>query len=98
MTTLNITLPEDLRAIVEEQIASGKYSDHSEYVRSLIRQDQRRLNQSQLEAELLRRLEGQSVEVDAADRRETRNEFARLMKMGAKATKRSHGRSVRSSK
>ena len=38
MTTMNISLPADLRAIVEEQVASGRYATHSDYVRNLIRQ------------------------------------------------------------
>jgi len=80
MTTLSISLPEELRAIVEEQIASGRYSDHSEYLRSLIRQDQHRINQRQLEAELLARLQGESVEMDAADWKEIREEFQRLVR------------------
>ena len=95
MTTMNISLPEELRAIVEEQIASGRYSDHSEYVRSLIRQDQRRINQSRLESELLARLKGESVIMDDADWKEIRAEFGRQLKSDTAKRKRSVQRGVK---
>jgi antitoxin ParD1/3/4 len=42
MPTMNISLPEPLRAFVEEQIARRRYGTTSEYVRDLIRRDQDR--------------------------------------------------------
>ncbi len=41
-STLNISLPEQMRSFVEEKISSGGYGTISEYVRELIRADQRR--------------------------------------------------------
>ena len=41
-STLNISLPEPMRQFVEEKINSGGYGTISEYVRELIRADQRR--------------------------------------------------------
>ncbi len=41
MTTLNISLPEKMRSFVEEKIARGSYGTISEYVRELIRNDER---------------------------------------------------------
>lgn len=38
---MNIALTEPLRAWVAERVASGEYDDTSEYVRDLIRKDQR---------------------------------------------------------
>ena len=43
MSTMNISLPEALKAFVDEQVASGDYGTSSEYVRELIRRDQDRL-------------------------------------------------------
>ena len=43
MGTMNVSLPESLRAFVEEQVAHRGYSTTSEYVRELIRNDQDRL-------------------------------------------------------
>jgi antitoxin ParD1/3/4 len=42
MPTMNISLPESLRAFVDEQIAQRRYGTTSEYVRDLIRRDQDR--------------------------------------------------------
>ena len=42
MPTMNISLPEALRAFVDEQIARRGYGTTSEYVRDLIRRDQDR--------------------------------------------------------
>ena len=39
MTSLNISLPEPLKAYVESKVATGDYGTPSEYVRELIRRD-----------------------------------------------------------
>ena len=39
---MNISLPETLKAFVDEQVASRGYGTSSEYVRDLIRKDQDR--------------------------------------------------------
>ncbi len=41
MSTMNISLPESLKAFVDQQVQAG-YSTSSEYVRELIRRDQQR--------------------------------------------------------
>jgi len=40
MTTMNISLPESLKAFVEKQVTGGGFGTGSEYIRSLIRKDQ----------------------------------------------------------
>ena len=50
---MNISIPDQLKAFVEEQISSGRYSSASEYVRELIRMDEQRKAQEQLERLLL---------------------------------------------
>ncbi len=42
MSTMNISLPDALRAFVEEQVQSGGYASSSEYLRQLIREEQDR--------------------------------------------------------
>jgi antitoxin ParD1/3/4 len=42
LTSLNISLPEALKKFVEAQTAEGGYSTPSEYVRQLLREDQKR--------------------------------------------------------
>ena len=39
MTTMNISLPDPLKAFVDEQVARRRYGSTSEYVRALIRRD-----------------------------------------------------------
>jgi antitoxin ParD1/3/4 len=53
MTSLNISLPETLKKFVEQQAEQGGYSTPSEYVRQLLREDQKRNAEDQLEALLL---------------------------------------------
>jgi antitoxin ParD1/3/4 len=64
MTTINISLPEQMRLFVEEQVTAGGYSTTSEYIRSLIRQDNERKNREHLDNLLLQGLaSGESIEV-----------------------------------
>jgi len=40
MATMNVSLPEPMKAWVEAQVESGHYSNASDYIRALIRRDQ----------------------------------------------------------
>lgn len=62
MESMNISLPEPLKQFVDEQIAGGRYGSVSEYMRSLIREDEKRKAQERLEALLL---EGLNTEESA---------------------------------
>lgn len=42
MATMNVSLPDPMKAWVEEQAKGGKYGNASDYVRDLIRKDQDR--------------------------------------------------------
>jgi antitoxin ParD1/3/4 len=42
MSTMNVSLPDELRAFVDEQVTDGRYGSTSEYVRELIQRDQDR--------------------------------------------------------
>ncbi len=39
MTTMNVSLPDDLKGFVDSQVNQGNYGSTSEYVRELIRRD-----------------------------------------------------------
>jgi antitoxin ParD1/3/4 len=52
MTSLNISLPDPLKAYVEDRVASGDFGTPSEFIRNLIRQDKEQ-RRSRLETELL---------------------------------------------
>ncbi|MBO1350119.1 MAG: type II toxin-antitoxin system ParD family antitoxin [Hormoscilla sp. GUM202] len=57
MTTLNISLTEELRAFIDEQVAQGSYNNASEYVQNLI-------IKAQLETMLLEGLDsGEPIDV-----------------------------------
>jgi antitoxin ParD1/3/4 len=43
MSTMNISLPDSLKAFVDDRVSAGDYGTSSEYVRELIRKDQDRL-------------------------------------------------------
>ncbi len=42
MATMNVSLPEPMKAWVERQAESGHYGNASDYIRDLIRKDQER--------------------------------------------------------
>lgn len=53
MASLNISLPQSLKDYVEAQVSAGGYSTPSEYLRELLRQDQKQRTEDKLEALLL---------------------------------------------
>jgi antitoxin ParD1/3/4 len=53
MQTMSISLPETMWEFVEEQVVAGDYSSASEYMRDLVRADQKRHAKTQLEQVLL---------------------------------------------
>ena len=53
MQAMNISLPDQLKEFVDDQVGSGRYSSVSEYVRVLIRDDEKRKAQEKLEALLM---------------------------------------------
>lgn len=52
-STMNISLPEKLKRFVRERAKSAHYSNPSDYVRSLIREDQRRVAAEKLLEDLI---------------------------------------------
>ncbi len=57
MDTMNIALPESMKTFVQERVAEGGYSSASEYVRDLIRADQKRKAEERIDALLLEGLD-----------------------------------------
>ena len=65
---MNISLPDSMRAYIEEQVARGGYSTVSEYFRELVRQDQKQKAQERLEVLLLQGLDsGTATSMNAED-------------------------------
>ena len=66
MSSLNISLPKQLKTYVESQVEKGEYGTPSEYVRELIRRDkERRLRR--LEKELLEALHSGDIELQESE-------------------------------
>jgi len=64
MQTMNISLPDPMKQFVEDQVTAGAYSSASEYVRELVRADQKRHAKEQLEQVLLSAINsGDPIEV-----------------------------------
>jgi antitoxin ParD1/3/4 len=64
METMNIALPESMKHFVQERVAEGGYSSVSEYVRELIRADQKRKVEERIDTLLLEGVEsGQPIPV-----------------------------------
>jgi len=64
MASLNISLPQSLKDYVEYQVSEGGYSTPSEYLRELVRQDQKRRSEDKLESLLLAGLDsGEPIQI-----------------------------------
>jgi antitoxin ParD1/3/4 len=57
METMNIALPESLKQFVQARVSEGGYSSVSEYVRELIRADQKHRVEERIDALLLEGLD-----------------------------------------
>ena len=65
MATLNISIPDNMRQWINSQAEGGKYTSASDYLRDLVRTDQR--TKEELDNMLLKGIEsGTAVEPDAA--------------------------------
>ena len=69
MATMNVSLPEPMKAWVEQQTRDGRYGNASDYVRELIRKDQdRRAAIETLQEAITEGLEsGEPRDFDASD-------------------------------
>ena len=75
MQTMNISLPDQLKEFVDVQVGSGRYSSVSEYVRDLIRDDEKRKTQEKLEALLIEGIQsGEPSEMTRQDWKDIRAE------------------------
>ncbi len=75
MQTMNISLPDQLKDFVDEQVGTGRYSSVSEYVRELIREDERRKAREKLETLLMEGIQsGEPTVMTRQDWEEVRRE------------------------
>jgi len=84
MQTMNISLPEPLKDFVDRQIAAGRYSSASEYVRELIRNDEKRKAEEQLATLLREGLQSEETTLTDDDWKAIRAEALARVKQAAK--------------
>jgi antitoxin ParD1/3/4 len=77
---MNISLPDPLKDFVDAQISSGRYSSVSEYVRELIRGDEKRKPEARLEALLLEGLSSPETGLTRGDFADIRKEARSQLK------------------
>lgn len=77
---MNISLPDSMRDFVETALNNDGYGSASEYVRELIRADQKRREQQRLEKTLLERLSSSEDETFTMD--DVRAEVRRRLEAG----------------
>jgi antitoxin ParD1/3/4 len=80
-TTLHISLPEELKRYVQERVTADGYSNPSDFVRALIREDRRRRAQEHVEGLLIAGLDsGEARPLDDSEwssiRQEVETEIA----------------------
>jgi antitoxin ParD1/3/4 len=81
MQTIDISLPDSVKALVDRQVATGRYGSASEYVQNLILDDEtRRADEAELEGLLLEGLRsGPATDLTEQDWQDIRREgLARL--------------------
>src|SRR5512135_995063 len=68
LTTINVSLPVQMRAYIEERVKADGFGSISDLIRSLVRDDQVRRAQQELERRLLAALDGgEATPMTAAD-------------------------------
>ena len=85
MQSMNISLPDPLKQFVDGQIAQGRYSSASEYVRELIRADEKRKAEELLEASLLDGLKSPESQLASAEWKAIRKEALNRLKVRKKS-------------
>lgn len=83
MTSLNISLPDPMKKFIETEVKRGGYSTPSEYVRALVRAEQKRKAEDRLEALLLEGIEsGKPISRNVVMGRLHKKNQARFKKAG----------------
>ena len=81
-TSMNVSLPKEQKSFVDKRVATGGFGSASDYVRELIRRDQRELQREEVEQRLLAALESPKSEMTKDDWKELRENL--LKRHGSK--------------
>jgi antitoxin ParD1/3/4 len=88
MQTMNISLPDLLKNFVDKQITLGRYSSASEYVRELIREDEKRKAEERFEALLLEGIQSEETPLTRQDWADIRKQAMARIKRRKKQNRR----------
>jgi antitoxin ParD1/3/4 len=87
MTTINISLPDQMKDFVDEQVGEGGYGTASEYLRALLTEQQKRKAEEKLEGLLLEGLSTKASTLESKDWEHVRGELKqRIAKRDRKAS------------
>jgi antitoxin ParD1/3/4 len=80
-STMTISLPKDLKEFVRKRSLTAHYGTPSDYIRGLIREDVKRLEEERLEAELLQGLRsGKGIRMTAEKWQQLKAEAAKIIR------------------
>jgi antitoxin ParD1/3/4 len=75
MTTLNISLPDQMKDFVDEQVGERGYQSPSDYFQDLLRKEQKRKAEEELEQLLEKGLSSGTAKMDEKDWADIRSEL-----------------------
>ena len=78
-STMTISLPEDLKQFVKNRSRTAHFGTPSDYIRGLIREDVRRLEEERLEIELMKGLKGKGIAMTPEAWKRMRSEAAKII-------------------
>jgi antitoxin ParD1/3/4 len=78
-STMTISLPKDLKEFVKKRSVTAHYGTPSDYIRGLIREDLKRLEQERLEIELMKGLTGKGIPMTKEAWKRMRTEAAKII-------------------
>ena len=79
LSTMTISLPEDLKQFAIKRSRTAHFGTPSDYIRGLIREDAKRLEAERLEVELMKGLKGKGIPMTTEAFRRMRVEAAKLI-------------------
>jgi antitoxin ParD1/3/4 len=82
-TSLNVSLPRELKEFVVREVAAGGYGTASEYIRELLRERAARRERELVDRKILEALAGPGREMKPGDWREFRERMRRKIGKGA---------------
>ena len=79
ISTITISLPEDLKQFAIKRSRSAHFGTPSDYIRGLIREDLKRLEEERLEIALMKGLKGKGIPMTKEAWKRMRDEAAKII-------------------